>query len=338
MTLIVERHSCNICVCWVLNSTDRPWRKPGADITDYFNYGFDEDSWRIYVQKQVQMRSSYDPFDVFHFLLFVISFMLFCFRMNSRVKKGPFTGATAPGPRSNDAISLVDIGATSAIKPPGDVQGVPPPPPPPPRALQSSLREIQLTPPGSGVSGAIARDFHGLPGGVPVPPPPPPFPMGGPSRGPGGPMMRGPPGSGYPPGPGGPYPGYPGGPPPGSYARGPPPSMGPYGDPYHHDGPLPPNFRGPPGGYPGGGGQRRGNSRERMAPGGGPSPRGSPNDRSRSPPRGPGGGGRGDDRRDERERDHHYQQQQQQPQRGNPNGAGRGGPPSDERRGEKRTR
>lgn len=21
---------------------DRPWRKPGADITDYFNYGFNE--------------------------------------------------------------------------------------------------------------------------------------------------------------------------------------------------------------------------------------------------------------------------------------------------------
>ncbi|PWN97224.1 hypothetical protein FA09DRAFT_299148 [Tilletiopsis washingtonensis] len=27
---------------------DRPWRKPGADISDYFNYGFDEDSWRRY--------------------------------------------------------------------------------------------------------------------------------------------------------------------------------------------------------------------------------------------------------------------------------------------------
>ncbi|KAG7394460.1 pre-mRNA 3-end-processing factor fip1l1 [Phytophthora boehmeriae] len=25
---------------------DRPWRKPGVDISDYFNYGFDEHSWR----------------------------------------------------------------------------------------------------------------------------------------------------------------------------------------------------------------------------------------------------------------------------------------------------
>merc|ERR1719461_1564062 len=24
---------------------DKPWRKPGADITDYFNYGFSEDTW-----------------------------------------------------------------------------------------------------------------------------------------------------------------------------------------------------------------------------------------------------------------------------------------------------
>ncbi|UYV81037.1 hypothetical protein LAZ67_19002593 [Cordylochernes scorpioides] len=27
---------------------DKPWRKPGADITDYFNYGFNEDTWRSY--------------------------------------------------------------------------------------------------------------------------------------------------------------------------------------------------------------------------------------------------------------------------------------------------
>lgn len=28
----------------------------GADITDYFNYGFNEDTWRLYCQKQVQFR------------------------------------------------------------------------------------------------------------------------------------------------------------------------------------------------------------------------------------------------------------------------------------------
>jgi pre-mRNA 3'-end-processing factor FIP1 len=35
---------------------DKPWRKPGADITDYFNYGFNEASWRAYCNKQKMLR------------------------------------------------------------------------------------------------------------------------------------------------------------------------------------------------------------------------------------------------------------------------------------------
>ena len=35
---------------------DKPWRKPGADITDYFNYGFNEVSWKMYCNKQKAMR------------------------------------------------------------------------------------------------------------------------------------------------------------------------------------------------------------------------------------------------------------------------------------------
>ncbi|KNC97038.1 cleavage polyadenylation factor subunit FIP1 [Spizellomyces punctatus DAOM BR117] len=31
---------------------DKPWRKPGADITDYFNYGFNEQTWKAYCAKQ----------------------------------------------------------------------------------------------------------------------------------------------------------------------------------------------------------------------------------------------------------------------------------------------
>lgn len=37
---------------------DKPWRKPGADITDYFNYGFNEDTWRAYCERQKRMRMS----------------------------------------------------------------------------------------------------------------------------------------------------------------------------------------------------------------------------------------------------------------------------------------
>ncbi|XP_056644427.1 pre-mRNA 3'-end-processing factor FIP1 isoform X2 [Diorhabda carinulata] len=35
---------------------DKPWKKPGADITDYFNYGFNEDTWRAYCERQKRMR------------------------------------------------------------------------------------------------------------------------------------------------------------------------------------------------------------------------------------------------------------------------------------------
>lgn len=35
---------------------DKPWRKPGVDITQYFNYGFNEDTWRAYCGRQHQMK------------------------------------------------------------------------------------------------------------------------------------------------------------------------------------------------------------------------------------------------------------------------------------------
>jgi pre-mRNA 3'-end-processing factor FIP1 len=37
------------------SESSKPWRKPGADITDYFNYGFDEFTWASYCLKQQQM-------------------------------------------------------------------------------------------------------------------------------------------------------------------------------------------------------------------------------------------------------------------------------------------
>ncbi|KIH61438.1 hypothetical protein ANCDUO_08292, partial [Ancylostoma duodenale] len=39
---------------------DRPWRKPGADITDYFNYGFTEDTWNAYCERQKKLRQEYN--------------------------------------------------------------------------------------------------------------------------------------------------------------------------------------------------------------------------------------------------------------------------------------
>ncbi|XP_069129764.1 pre-mRNA 3'-end-processing factor FIP1-like isoform X3 [Argopecten irradians] len=44
-----------------LQADEKPWRKPGADITDYFNYGFNEDSWRMYCDKQRRHRIDANP-------------------------------------------------------------------------------------------------------------------------------------------------------------------------------------------------------------------------------------------------------------------------------------
>ncbi len=35
---------------------DKPWRKPGADLSDWFNYGFNEETWQAYCAKQMQLR------------------------------------------------------------------------------------------------------------------------------------------------------------------------------------------------------------------------------------------------------------------------------------------
>jgi hypothetical protein len=38
---------------------DKPWKKPGADLTDYFNYGFNEHTWKQYCQKQLSLRAEF---------------------------------------------------------------------------------------------------------------------------------------------------------------------------------------------------------------------------------------------------------------------------------------
>lgn len=36
-----------------------PWRRPGSDQTDYYNYGFDEGTWAAYCIKQRQIRGEF---------------------------------------------------------------------------------------------------------------------------------------------------------------------------------------------------------------------------------------------------------------------------------------
>ncbi|XP_007891897.1 pre-mRNA 3'-end-processing factor FIP1 [Callorhinchus milii] len=40
---------------------DKPWRKPGADQSDYFNYGFNEETWKSYCEKQRRLQLGLDP-------------------------------------------------------------------------------------------------------------------------------------------------------------------------------------------------------------------------------------------------------------------------------------
>ncbi|XP_064637614.1 pre-mRNA 3'-end-processing factor FIP1-like [Lineus longissimus] len=40
---------------------EKPWLKPGADLTDYFNYGFNEETWKKYCEKQKSVRLEYNP-------------------------------------------------------------------------------------------------------------------------------------------------------------------------------------------------------------------------------------------------------------------------------------
>ncbi|KAL0569986.1 Cleavage polyadenylation factor subunit fip1, partial [Marasmius crinis-equi] len=37
------------------NMSDKPWRRPGSDISDWFNYGFDEISWEAYCYRRREM-------------------------------------------------------------------------------------------------------------------------------------------------------------------------------------------------------------------------------------------------------------------------------------------
>lgn len=40
---------------------EQPWRHSGVDIADFFNYGFTEESWRVYCEKQLRCVESCRP-------------------------------------------------------------------------------------------------------------------------------------------------------------------------------------------------------------------------------------------------------------------------------------
>lgn len=40
---------------------EKPWRQPGANLSDYFNYGFNEYTWMEYLNKQEKLKQEYNP-------------------------------------------------------------------------------------------------------------------------------------------------------------------------------------------------------------------------------------------------------------------------------------
>ena len=44
---------------------EKPWRQPGADITDWFNYGFDEYKWLEYATKKRSIGSMAEKMNPF---------------------------------------------------------------------------------------------------------------------------------------------------------------------------------------------------------------------------------------------------------------------------------
>ncbi|SPO01481.1 related to Pre-mRNA polyadenylation factor FIP1 [Cephalotrichum gorgonifer] len=44
-----------------LPENSKPWRNPGTDLSDYFNYGFDEFTWALYASKQESVRVEFNP-------------------------------------------------------------------------------------------------------------------------------------------------------------------------------------------------------------------------------------------------------------------------------------
>lgn len=85
--------------------TDKPWRKPGADVTDYFNYGFDEFTWTAYCQKQQNLREEFNPAKLMEQMMMIGQFAMP--GMVSSVPTGP-AGMGVPG-------GMMDAAAAAAM-------------------------------------------------------------------------------------------------------------------------------------------------------------------------------------------------------------------------------
>lgn len=93
---------------------DKPWRKPGADVTDYFNYGFNEDTWRVYCDRQRKIRQL-ESQNAFNINATINSFNKTDTHVNSSLTSVPLGKRTLLGDpvnensKYNSSGSVVDI-------------------------------------------------------------------------------------------------------------------------------------------------------------------------------------------------------------------------------------
>ncbi|XP_076873215.1 pre-mRNA 3'-end-processing factor FIP1 isoform X2 [Brachyhypopomus gauderio] len=170
---------------------EKPWRKPGADLSDYFNYGFSEDTWKVYCDKQRRLRAS-------------LEVMTLGSSGKIMVNRGDLSSKSDCPSRKSNSITTVggQTGAISRVEgrrrhsadeghapvqssserssdtelPPFFPPHIPPPPlpplsiPPPPLPPLSNSTSTPLIPPPPRLPVNIPPPGFPLPPGVPSPP------------------------------------------------------------------------------------------------------------------------------------------------------------------------
>lgn len=119
---------------------EKPWRKPGADISEYFNYGFDEFTWVAYCSKQDHIRSNFNNFNYQKMLMNMMPMMMPGMPPLPNMPQIP-----VPTEEKNDTESTEEKSKQQQ------------PPPPPPAAGSQSFRNIPRAP--SGPSRNNDRDY-----------------------------------------------------------------------------------------------------------------------------------------------------------------------------------
>ncbi|KAJ1834714.1 cleavage polyadenylation factor subunit fip1 [Coemansia sp. RSA 2711] len=76
---------------------EKPWRQPGADITDYFNFGFSEEAWKLYCVKQQDLRAKFSMHKMLPHMMMMANPAMFPGMMGGGNNMYP-PGMVRPGP------------------------------------------------------------------------------------------------------------------------------------------------------------------------------------------------------------------------------------------------